>query len=296
MRAAVSACVLIGASQLVPAAAATPKEVVVTAKAGSVARVRLTTFLPMSGRRSIDVVGAHGTDVGGAALIGSDKGLTVSGLKTPCHFAGPCTHIPFTTSYGTAAAGKENGLSPGSYDLVILGRPSSTVTLRLRNSLAIRSLRFRPGARITTVELPQRYPSTAEQMPEAYFDQQMEGPSGTNVTVLIGQLDASRPKTLQFASCIRHGPVPVVQVPRYGQACVGEDTADGQASSAGAVSVGGDDCETVKPACVPLTASSVRLSFAAGVVFSAPPRVSFTSDILATKSHVRATALTFVVS
>lgn len=245
---------------------------------------------------SIDILGASAGDLAGAALVGKDDyGVHVSTVNVGCRFAGPCTELPFGGSWGTQSQGDVPGLKPGTYDLVILGRPGARVSLRLRNALAGHPLRFRTVARHQVREMVSLYPATSDQMPEAYFDEQLAGAPGKAVTVLIGHLEAARPKTLQFSSCLRRGVAPAIHVPRYGSGCLGDSDGDESPSGTfGAVSVGGQDCSTVPPpVCVPVTTHSFHVSFAKAQVFSVPPHVSLTADILALKSNVRASAITF---
>lgn len=288
--------VALTASALPAAAAATrPKSVVITAQAGAVARVTIKSFIPLDSKQSsIEILGATSGDLAGAALVGSTEwGHRVSVLPVGCRFDGNCQQVPLPNTWGPQTQGKVRGLGPGTYDFVVLGRPGARVSLRLRNALAERPLRFSKKSHVRVTEMKQLYPSQPDQMPEAYFDEQLAGPAGKNVTVLVGHLDAARPKTLQFSSCLRMGPVPVVHIPRYGKACTGE----GLTSTTGGVSVGGEDCATVPPpVCFPFTNDAFHVSFTAVSVFSASPHASVTADILATKSGVRASALTFTLA
>lgn len=299
-RAVFAATVVLGvALPLLPAVAAAPtKSVKVVAPAGATARVVLKTFLPLSqARNSIDILGASAGDVAGAALVGrSSWGVSVSTLKVGCRFSGPCTELPQGTIHGSEDDGDVSGLGPGVYDLIVLGRPGTKVSLRLRNALVGQPLNFGRQARSRVTEIQQRYPSTTDHMPEAYFDEHLTEPSGRHVTVLIGHLEAGRPKSLQYSSCLRTGAVPVVHIPRYGSGCLG-GAGDELGGGTGAVSVGGSDCSTVPPpVCLPITTESFHLSLAHAQVFDAPAHVSLTADILALQSNVRATALTFAVA
>jgi hypothetical protein len=291
--AVLAACAL--AFPVVPAAALDGSNgSVITVPAGAVARITLKSYLPLSGRGSIDILGASSGDVAGAGLLGpTGWGVKVSALDTGCRYAGKCVPIIDGVAFGTDFEGKVFGLRPGAYDLVILGRPGSTVSLRLRNGLGSSRPAFRTKAQLHVTDLQERYPSLPDEMPEAYFDEQLTG-TGRNMTVLVMHLQAGRPKTLQFDSCLRQGPLPAVQIPHYGSACMGDAGTEAPGGSAGAASVGGNDCTTVPPPlCLPLTTDAVHWSVAYAQAFTSPPHVSVTADIAAAQSDVRATALSF---
>jgi hypothetical protein len=265
--------------------------------AGSVVSVTVPSFIPITAKNSfVEGVTASAGDFAGAALVnGASYGIDIAALPRGCQFAAPCRVVPDRLRWGFQTDGKSPGVQAGRYDLVILGRPSAVVSLRLRRGLTKQAPRFTEHAQLSVDELSSLYPSTAGEMPESYFDKQLTAAPGRNITVLVGHLEGARPKSLQYSTCVRSGPVPAVHVPNYGSACTGSD-AKQFGGSTGAVSVGGSDCNTVPPpTCLPLTTSSFHVTTVYGMALDAPAHVSLTADIRALQSDVRTSALTFAL-
>jgi hypothetical protein len=286
---AVATCVLGGSSF----AATAPKPTTLSASAGTVYQVSIRSFLPIADKSSfVRVQGVKGGEIGGAALVGeSATGVHAEVVNQSCRFAGKCNSLGAKTVYGTARMGDKAGVPAGSYRLVVVGLPSSRVTLRIDGQVRLVK-KLASQSRVTVTGLANIYPASGDQMPEGYFDLQLPDSDGPNLTLLMATLDAGRPKTLQFSSCLRIGPVPAVHLPRYGSSCPGD--AEGMTTQSGAVSVGGEDCETVPVAiCLPLTADSVQLAGLIAGFYKEAPRASVTGDISALKSNIRATAVVF---
>ena len=266
-------------------------------RAGSVVSVTVPAFIPINSTSSfIESASASTGDLAGAALVSKGSyGLDITALPRGCHFSGPCSALSNSSRWGYETDGKSPGVQAGVYQLVILGRPSAVVSLRLSRALAKQPLRFTKHASIAVDELNNLYPSTATQTPESFFDKQLTAAPGRNITVLLGHLEGARPRSLKYSTCIRTGPLPAVHIPDYGSACAGDDANQFEGST-GAVSVGGNDCSTVPPpVCLPLTTSSFHVTTTDAMALNAPAHVSLTADVRALQSAVRASALTFTL-